>query len=104
MLENMRFFAGAYRVPPNELEERVDLLLGQMDLTSQTRYARRAAFLAACGSCSRSAARWSIKPPLLFLDEPTSGLDPVHRQQMWDLLYELSHGGITDFRHDALHG
>jgi ABC-2 type transport system ATP-binding protein len=37
------------------------------------------------------------QPPLLFLDEPTSGLDPVHRQQMWDLLYELSSSGITIF-------
>ena len=36
-------------------------------------------------------------PPLLFLDEPTSGLDPVHRQQMWNLLYDLSHRGITIF-------
>ena len=36
-------------------------------------------------------------PPLLFLDEPTSGLDPVHRQQMWDLLYDLSQSGITIF-------
>ena len=33
------------------------------------------------------------EPPLLFLDEPTSGLDPVHRQQMWNLLYDLSHDG-----------
>jgi ABC-2 type transport system ATP-binding protein len=37
------------------------------------------------------------EPPLLFLDEPTSGLDPVHRQQMWNLLYDLSHAGITVF-------
>ena len=36
-------------------------------------------------------------PPLLFLDEPTSGLDPVHRQQMWNLLYDLSSEGITIF-------
>jgi ABC-2 type transport system ATP-binding protein len=31
------------------------------------------------------------------LDEPTSGLDPVHRQQMWNLLYDLSNRGITIF-------
>jgi ABC-2 type transport system ATP-binding protein len=37
------------------------------------------------------------EPPLLFLDEPTSGLDPVHRQQMWNLLYDLSNRGITIF-------
>jgi ABC-2 type transport system ATP-binding protein len=36
-------------------------------------------------------------PPLLFLDEPTSGLDPVHRQQIWNLLYDLSHAGKTIF-------
>ena len=37
------------------------------------------------------------EPALLFLDEPTSGLDPVHRQQIWDLLYQLSHEGTTIF-------
>jgi ABC-2 type transport system ATP-binding protein len=36
-------------------------------------------------------------PPLLFLDEPTSGLDPVHRQHMWNLLYDLSSRGKTIF-------
>ena len=35
------------------------------------------------------------QPSLLFLDEPTSGLDPVHRQQIWDLLYDLSSKGTT---------
>ena len=32
-------------------------------------------------------------PAVLFLDEPTSGLDPVHRQELWSLLYTLSHEG-----------
>jgi ABC-type multidrug transport system ATPase subunit len=45
--------------------------------------------------CSPWPVHW-CEPPL-FLDEPTSGLDPVHRQQMWNLLYDLSHRGITIF-------
>ena len=36
-------------------------------------------------------------PQLLILDEPTSGLDPVHRQQIWDLLYDLGDAGKTIF-------
>ena len=35
VLENMRFFAGASRVPPNELEKRVDRLLLQVDLEAK---------------------------------------------------------------------
>jgi len=36
-------------------------------------------------------------PRLLFLDEPTSGVDPAARRIFWDLIYELSAGGVTIF-------
>ena len=96
VLENMRFFAGAYRVPPNELEGRIERLLVQMDLEMK-RDSPAGSLSGGMRQLLALGCALIHQPPLLFLDEPTSGLDPVHRQQMWDLLYELSHGGITIF-------
>ena len=96
VLENMRFFAGAYRVPRHAMNARIELLLGQMDLQAK----RDTAAGSLSGGMRQLLALGCAlvhEPPVLFLDEPTSGLDPVHRQQMWDLLYELSHHGITIF-------
>jgi ABC-2 type transport system ATP-binding protein len=96
VLENMRFFAGAYRVPRHAMYARIERLLGEMDLQAKRE--------TAAGSLSGGVRQMLAlacalvhDPPILFLDEPTSGLDPVHRQQMWDLLYELSQDGHTIF-------
>lgn len=96
VIENLRFFAGAYGVPPNEIEGRVSQLLTQMDLVKK----RESAAGKLSGGMRQLLALGCAlvhKPPLVFLDEPTSGLDPVHRQQMWDLLYDLGDSGITIF-------
>jgi ABC-2 type transport system ATP-binding protein len=96
VLENMRFFAGAYRVPRHAIHARIERLLGEMDLQAN----RDTAAGSLSGGMRQLLALGCAlvhEPPILFLDEPTSGLDPVHRQQMWDLLYELSHNGITIF-------
>ncbi|HEV7405037.1 MAG TPA: ABC transporter ATP-binding protein [Chthoniobacteraceae bacterium] len=94
--ENLGFFAGASRVPGEEIPGRITELLALTDLIAKRR--------AAAGSLSGGmkqllavACALIHKPLLLFLDEPTAGLDPVHRQQMWDLLYDLSHDGTTIF-------
>ncbi|MFD7230870.1 ATP-binding cassette domain-containing protein [Streptomyces sp. NPDC059881] len=36
-------------------------------------------------------------PEVIFLDEPTTGLDPRSRQQLWQVVRELSAGGATVF-------
>jgi ABC-2 type transport system ATP-binding protein len=94
--ENFRFFAGAHRVAPREIDDRIHRVLRLIDLESKRDEA--------AGSLSGGMRQLLSlgcalihDPPLLFLDEPTSGLDPVHRQQIWDLLYDLSHRGITIF-------
>ena len=94
--ENLRFFGGAYRVPLAELDERIARLLALTDLQEKKS--------ASAGSLSGGMRQLLAlgcalvhEPPLLFLDEPTSGLDPVHRQQIWNLLYDLSNTGKTIF-------
>jgi ABC-2 type transport system ATP-binding protein len=94
--ENIRFFAGASRVPRNEVGERLERLLKLTDL-EQKRRAMAGALSGGMRQMLAMACALVHDPPLLFLDEPTSGLDPVHRQQIWDLLYDLSHRGITIF-------
>src|ERR1041385_8014433 len=94
--ENIRFFAGASRVPRTEIPERLERLLKLTDLEKK----RRAMAGELSGGMRQMLAMSCAlvhNPPLLFLDEPTSGLDPVHRQQIWDLLYDLSNRGITIF-------
>src|SRR5207249_6108219 len=87
---------GAYGVPGAELERRIKRLLLLSDLQEKVN--------AAAGSLSGGMRQLLAigcalvhDPPLLFLDEPTSGLDPVHRQQIWNLLYDLSNQGKTIF-------
>jgi ABC-2 type transport system ATP-binding protein len=94
--ENIRFFAGASRVSRKELPKRMERLLKLTDLERK----RRAMAGELSGGMRQMLAMSCAlvhDPPLLFLDEPTSGLDPVHRQQIWDLLYDLSNRGITIF-------
>ena len=96
VLENFRFFGGAYRVPGAELEQRIERLLRLSDLEEKV--------TTAAGSLSGGMRQLLAigcalvhDPPLLFFDEPTAGLDPVHRQQIWNLLYDLSNEGKTIF-------
>ena len=96
VLENLRFFGGACRVGPNALRPRIERILRQIDLEKK-RDATAGTLSGGMRQLLALGCALVHDPPLLFLDEPTSGLDPVHRQQMWNLLYDLSQGGITIF-------
>jgi ABC-2 type transport system ATP-binding protein len=94
--ENLRFFAGAYRVPANKVKDRMRKVIHDMDLDLRER--ERAGRLSG-GYKQLLAVACALmhEPKLLFLDEPTAGLDPTHRQRIWDLLYEFSQAGTTIF-------
>jgi ABC-2 type transport system ATP-binding protein len=96
VVENLRFFGGACRVPRTKLEAQIERLLALTDLPGK----RDVAAGTLSGGMRQLLALGCAlvhDPPLLFLDEPTSGLDPVHRQQIWNLLYDLTSAGKTIF-------
>ena len=94
--ENMGFFAGACRVPRSKISSRIGRILALIDLEAK-RDSPAGSLSGGMRQLLALGCALVHEPPLLFLDEPTSGLDPIHRQQMWNLLYDLSHSGITIF-------
>jgi ABC-2 type transport system ATP-binding protein len=94
--ENLAFFGGAFRVPSETLGPRIETLLKQMDLVAK-RDELAGELSGGMKQLLALACALVHSPPLLFLDEPTSGLDPVHRQQLWNHLYELGTNGTTIF-------
>ena len=101
--ENIRFFGGACRVPRDELEERIDDLLQLTDLEAK-RDAPAGSLSGGMRQLLALGCALVHDPPLFFSTNRRPGSIPVHRQQIWNLLYDLSHRGHHDFRHDALHG
>jgi ABC-2 type transport system ATP-binding protein len=94
--ENLRFFAGAYQVTRDRARTRIDRLVHDFDL-ERKRSARAGSLSGGFKQLLSMACALVHEPSLLFLDEPTAGLDPVHRQLIWDLMYELSQNGATIF-------
>src|ERR1700682_3298902 len=75
--ENLRFFAGAYRVPAGKIRERTHKVLCDMDLESRS--SERAGSLSGGYKQLLAIACALIhEPNLLFLDEPTAVLDTSH--------------------------
>jgi ABC-2 type transport system ATP-binding protein len=94
--ENIDFFSGIYRIPPEKKQERKKWVIEMAGL--QEHRNSRTAILSG-GWKQRLALGCAIlhEPPIIFLDEPTSGVDPISRRQFWNLIYELSGKGVTVF-------
>ena len=94
--ENIDFYSGIYRIPPEKKKERKEWVIRMAGL-EERRHSRTATLSG--GWKQRLALGCAIlhEPPIIFLDEPTSGVDPISRRRFWDLIYELAGKGVTVF-------
>lgn len=92
--ENLKFFGGIYRVPREQLAERMRFAVDMAGLGG-----REKALVAtlAGGWQQRLALGCAVlhRPPILFLDEPTSGVEPTSRRRFWELIHTLAAEGVT---------
>jgi ABC-2 type transport system ATP-binding protein len=94
VLENIRFFADLYDVPPDGLNQRIERLLSFAGLLNfKTRWAGRLSG----GMQKKLALACTLihQPPILLLDEPTTGVDPISRREFWNILGDLHIDGTT---------
>lgn len=94
--ENFRFYGGIYGLSKKQIDERINELLGRLDLLHVINESTRALPL---GWKQKLAFSLAIihNPSIVFLDEPTGGVDPITRRQFWDMIYETALSGITVF-------
>ncbi|MGH9899018.1 MAG: ABC transporter ATP-binding protein, partial [Pyrinomonadaceae bacterium] len=92
--ENLDFFAGVYRVPFSEREEKKRWVLSFSGLEGRGDqitgslpggWKQRVAF----GACVMH------EPSVLFLDEPTSGVDPLARRALWKMINSFADRGVA---------
>ena len=94
--ENFRFYGGIYGLSKKQIDNRINELLGTLDLLHVTNESTHALPL---GWKQKLAFSLAIihNPSIVFLDEPTGGVDPITRRQFWDMIYETALSGITVF-------
>ncbi len=94
VMENLKFFAGAYGLRGPRKWERIDWALDQFDLRSRPNLAGREL---PEGFKQRLAMACALmhQPEILFLDEPTSGVDPLARREFWRRISALADQGVT---------
>lgn len=94
--ENITFFGGIYGLSRQQIKEKTNRLIAELQLEDVTKnlvgslplgWKQKISFLVAL----------LHEPKIVFLDEPTSGVDPITRRQFWEMIYKTAHQGTTIF-------
>lgn len=96
VLENIRFFGGIYGLNNQQLQERTDALMDNLDVHSEKKKLVKSLPLGWKQKLAFSIAIMH-NPKIVFLDEPTGGVDPITRRKFWEMIYDAAHRGITVF-------
>jgi len=94
--EILEYHGRLYSMPKAAREERIDELLGLVELEGKRDTLTRHL----SGGMKRRleiARGLMTQPNVLFLDEPTIGLDPQTRIRIWDYVKEINREGTTIF-------
>lgn len=93
-VENLRYFADLYGIPPKEREERIGAVLERVGLSDAS--GRRVEEYSRGMKQKLHIARGILhRPQVLFLDEPTIGLDPKSARETRKLVRSLVSDGVT---------
>jgi ABC-2 type transport system ATP-binding protein len=94
--ENIRLYAGIYRLTRKQIAEREEQLLDRLGMTGIRNRLIREIPLGWKQKLAFSVAVFH-KPAIVFLDEPTGGVDPITRRQFWEMIHDATGEGITVF-------
>lgn len=92
--ENLEFFADIHRMPTARKRARIGEMLAFTHLEAFR--GRRAGNLSG-GMKKKLALGCALvhDPRILLLDEPSTGVDPVSRRELWAILTDVVHQGVT---------
>jgi ABC-2 type transport system ATP-binding protein len=93
-LDNLRYFAELYAVPPREQRRRIDALLELVGLKGRERE-RVEGYSRGMRQRLHVARGLLHDPPVVFLDEPTIGVDPVGARELRSTIASLTDAGKT---------
>jgi ABC-2 type transport system ATP-binding protein len=93
-LDNLRYFAELYAVPPRDQRRRIDELLELVGLKGRERE-RVEGYSRGMRQRLHIARGLLHDPPVVFLDEPTIGVDPVGARELRTTIRSLADAGKT---------